>query len=307
MSTLANIDPSEAISSDAITPTPVSSQVAFPPEPPSPRVTWLREPLLHFVLLGGLLFVGDHFLISRADDPHTIVVSGEVNTEAIETFRASRGRAPNAEELKALDQVFLDNEVLYREGLALGVDRGDTAIRERVIFKALSVVDSNVKLPAIDESGLSKWFEAHRDKYDEPARYDFDEAALSGDNNEAAVRDFVTRLNNGTPGDAKAGLRVFKGRPQQNLLQSYGAELAEALVKAPPGQWQALSTRDGWRAMRLNASIPAKPADFTAIRGIVMQDWKDAIASEQRSAAVHELAKKYKIKFEAPVEHGSPE
>jgi PPIC-type PPIASE domain len=307
MSTLANIHPSEAVTPDAITPTPVSSQVEAPPQPPSPRVSWLREPLLHFVLLGGLLFVGDHFLISRADDPRTIIVSGEVNTEAVETFRAARGRAPNAEELKALHQVWLDNEVLYREGLALQVDRGDTAIRERVIFKALSVVDSNVKLPAIDEGGLRKWFEAHRDKYDEPARYDFDEAALSGDNNEAAVRDFVTQLNNGTPGDAKAGLRVFKGRPRQNLLQSYGAELAEALTNAAPGQWQALNTKDGWRAMRLNAIIAAKPADFTAIRGVVMQDWKDAIASEQRSAAVHELAKKYKIKYEIPVDHGSPE
>ena len=307
MSTLANIHPSDAVSSDAITPDPVASKSVAPPQPPSPRVSWLREPLLHFVLLGGLLFAGDHFLISRADDPHTIIVGSEVDSEAIETFRAARGRAPNAEELRALHQVWLDNEVLYREGLALQVDKGDTAIRERVIFKALSVVDSNVKLPAIDEAGLRKWFEAHRDKYDEPARYDFDEAALSGDNNEAAVRDFVTQLNNGTPGDAKAGLRVFKGRPEQNLFQSYGAQLAEALVKAAPGQWQALNTKDGWRAMRLNAVIAAKPADFAAIRGVVMQDWKDAIASEQRSAAVHELAKKYKIKFEAPVEHGSPE
>ena len=99
---------------------------------------------------------------------------------AIETFKAARGHEPNKEELAALRRVWLDNEVLYREGLALQVDKGDPAIRERVIFKALSVVDSNVKLPPPDEKVLRQWFESHRDKYDEPPRYDFEEAALSG-------------------------------------------------------------------------------------------------------------------------------
>lgn len=306
MSTLLNVHPSDSLASEAVPSEAVSPAAAAPPQPPSQRVGWLREPLLHFVVLGGLLFAGDHFLVSRADDPRTIVVTPEVDSEAVETFEAARGRKPNKQELEALHRVWLDNEVLYREGLALGVDKGDTAIRERVIFKALSVVDSNVKLPAVDENVLKKWFEAHRAKYDEPARYDFDEAALSGDNAEAAVRDFVKELNAGTPGDAKAGLRVFKGRPHENLVQSYGPELAEALVKAPPGQWQALQTHDGWRAMRLNSSASPKPADFEALRGVVLADWKDAVASEQRTAAVQALTKKYKVKYET-AQHGSPE
>jgi hypothetical protein len=193
---------------------------------------------------------------------------------------------------------------LYREGLALQVDKGDTAIRERVIFKALSVVDSNVKLPPVNQDVLRKWFEAHRVKYDEPQRYDFDEAVLSGDNSEAAVRAFVIELNNGAPGDIKAGLRVFKGRPRENLSQSYGPELADQLVKAKPGEWQALKTSAGWRAMRLNSISAPNPASFEALGGVVLQDWKDAIASEERSRAVHELAKKYTIKYET-AEHGS--
>src|SRR5689334_3464793 len=279
---------------------------AAPPPPPPSRLGWLREPLLHFVVLGGLLFAVDHFLIAKADDPHTIVVGAEVDSEAIETFRAARGHEPNAEELAALRRVWLDNEVLYREGLALGVDKGDPAIRERVIFKALSVIDANVKLPQIDDDALRKWFEAHRAKYDEPPRYDFDEAVLSGDNSETAVRAFVAELNGGTPGDAKAGLRVFKGRPQQNILESYGYEVADTLSKSTPGQWQAYHTREGWRAMRLNASIPPKPALFESIRNVVRQDWTDATASEQRSAAVRALAKKYKIVHEVP-ERGSAE
>jgi hypothetical protein len=239
-------------------------------------------------------------MVSRADDPHTIVVGASVDSEATETFAAARGRKPNPEELEALHRVWLDNEVLYREGLALQVDRGDTAIRERVIFKELSVIDSNVKLPPADDNVLRKWFESHRNKYDEPARYDFDEAALSGDSSEAAVRGFVNELNSGTPGDAKAGLRVFKGRPHTNLVESYGAPLAEALVKSQPGAWQAFHTRDGWRAMRLDAITPPRPGAFAALRGVVLQDWTDATAAEQRTAAVRALARKYKVTYEAP-------
>lgn len=268
------------------------------PQPPPLRFAWLREPLLHFIVAGGLLFAVDHALSRRADDPRTIVVGAAVVREAVETFKAVRGHEPSAEELEALKRVWLDNEVLYREGLALQVDKGDTAIRERVIFKALSVVDSTVKLPALDDDALRQWFEAHRAKYDEPVRYDFDEAALTGDSSEAAVRDFVKDLNAGTPGDAKAGLRVFKGRPHSNLVQSYGSELAEALSKASPGLWQPLLTKDGWRALRLNSVSPAKPAVFEALRGVVQQDFTDATAAEQRTAAVRALAKKYDVRYE---------
>lgn len=273
-----------------------------PAGPPAQPHRWLREPLLHFVLLGGSLFALDHFVASTADDSHTIVVGADVDSEATETFKAARGREPNHDELEALHRVWLDNEVLYREGLALQVDKGDPAIRERVIFKALSVVDSNVKLPPVDDRVLRAWFETHRAKYDEPARFDFEEAALAGTNSEASVREFVVALNSGTPGDAKAGLRVFKGRPHSNLVDSYGADFAQALEATTPGTWQALLTRDGWRAMRLNAITPPKPATFEALRGVILQDWTDATASEQRSLAVRALAKKYKIKYEPAIQ-----
>jgi len=259
---------------------------------------WAREPLLHFIVLGGLLFAADHVLVAGADDPRTIVVGADVDAEATQLFKASRGRSPSRDELDALRRVWLDNEVLYREGLALQVDRGDSAIRERVIFKALSVVDANTRLPRIDDEGLRDWFEAHRAKYDEPARFDFQEAVLSGDTAEAAVRGFVESLNAGTPGDAKAGLRVFKGRPLSNLVQSYGADFVKSLEAAPTGEWRALPTRDGRRAMRLDAVIPPRPANYESLRTVVLQDWTDAVLAEQRSAAVRMLARKYNVRFE---------
>jgi hypothetical protein len=259
---------------------------------------WWREPLLHFLLIGGVLFGLDHLRNGASDDAQTIVVGASVDKEARELFLANRGREPNAQELTALRKVWLDNEVLYREGLALKLDRGDTAIRERVIFKALSVVDADTRPVQADEAVLRQWFEAHRAKYDEPARYDFQEAVLAGEHTAARVHALVDTLVSGSGGELEAGLRVFKGRPQANIDFTYGADFGKAMASASPGVWQAIQAKDGWHAVRVDAITPTRPAQFDAVRQAVQQDWLDGTMAEQRSAAVRKLAGKYKIRFE---------
>ena len=286
---------------------PAAAAAATTP-PSKPRAEtrlsdWLREPLLHFLLLGAALFGADHLFNGKADDGRLIVMDAAVDREARDTFQTARGRAPDAKELEALHQVWLSNEVLYREGLALQLDKGDAGIRERVIFKALNVVESGLQLPPHDDKLLRDWFEARRAKYDEPSRYDFQEAVLAADASgpdEQAVRAFVAALNSGSAsGDAKAGLRVFKGRPHDNIVQGYGEDFAKALESGPAGEWRALPSRDGWRAVRLDALQAAKPAQYEALRGVVLQDWTDQVMAEQRSAAIKALAKKYTIRHEA--------
>lgn len=268
---------------------------------PRKRTRWLHEPLLHFAVIGALVFGADRMLVERADNPNTIVVGSAVADEARRLFRASRGREPNAEELAGLTRRWVNNEILYREGLALGVNQGDTMIRERVIFKSLMVVESGLKLPPIDDQALRAWFETQRAKYDEPARYDFQEAVLAADTPEAAVRALVARLNQGmagATGDTGAGLRVFKGRPHANLVQSYGADFAQALEAGPVGEWRALPTREGLRVMRLDAVVAAKPAQFEALRNAVLADWTDATMAQLRTDAVRLRGRKYTVKFE---------
>ena len=270
------------------------------------RNAWWREPLLHFALLGALLFAIDHALVSRENDPGTIVVDAPVIEEAKKVFRSSRNRDPNAQELEALTRRWIDNEILFREGLALGVDEGDSAIRERVIFKSLMLIETGIKLPPADDATLRRWFENQREKYDEPARYDFQEAVLTDDNTEAGAKAFAQMLNSGTPGDARAGLRVFKGRPHANLVQSYGPDFADALQAGAVAEWRAMQTRDGWRVMRLDASTPARAAAFENVRNVVLQDWTDTTMAELRTQAVRERGRKYKLKFAQQPEQEAP-
>ena len=260
---------------------------------------WLREPLVHFLILGALLFAADFAVVEESADPNTIILDRSTDHEMQTLFRTARGRAPNDAELQALRRVWLDNEVLYRQGLALQVDRGDKAIRERVIFKSLNIVEAGLRLPEIDEAGLRAWFENRRAAYDDPARYDFQEAVLSGDTSDAAVRAFADALNAGTPEGAKAGLRVFRNRPHSSLVETYGESFATSLEATPVGTWRAHPTREGLRVMRLETVSPPKPADFAVLRGIVLQDWIDATKAQLRTDAVRALGKRYKVLVEA--------
>ncbi len=258
--------------------------------------SWLREPLFHFLVLGALVFLLDGLVSGGTDESRVIVVDAAVDAEARRLFVQERRREPSAAEIEAMRRVWLDNEVLYREGLEMRVDRGDAAIRDRVIFKALSVIEAGLRLPPIDDDGLRAWFERNRSRYDEPARFDFQEALVPGETSEAALRTLAATLNSGSSGEVRASLNVFKARPHPTIVQSYGEDFARALEGAPAGEWRVLPAKDRPRLMRLDGIVAPRPADFDAIKGLVMQDWTDATMADLRTAAVHALAKKYTLK-----------
>jgi hypothetical protein len=264
-----------------------------------------REPLLHFLLLGSLVFGADHVLSARRGDPQTLTVGTAVEKEAREIFRAGMKREPTSKEMKVLLDRWIDNEVLYREGLALGLDRGDGAIRERVIFKALSVTQAGLALPKIDEAGLRAWFEARHDRYDVPARYDFLEAVLVGDAMPPALGAFVEALNGKRESAAQSDLRVFRDRPRANLIESYGGEFTAALERLKPGEWQALPSIQGLRVVRLESVRPGSAARFEDMKDAVLQDWKDDTMALLTTQAVREMGRKYALRNEA-AEAGQP-
>jgi hypothetical protein len=277
-------------------PMPTSSQVSTN-TPPSRR--WWKEPLIHFALLGAFLFILDQRISEKKDDPKTILVPFSITQEARTAFKATRKRDPNSEELQALVQRWLDNEVLYREGLKMQLDQGDKMIRERVVFKSLMSFEGSLPKPVPDEKTLRAWLETKREKYDEPARHDFEEAVLEGQATAETSLEFAQALNKGTPGDAKAGLRVFKGRPRSNIVISYGEEFTKALEASTIDEWRALQAKDGWRIVRLKSIVPPVPAKFEAIAHILRADWIDSTMSQLRTDTVRQRAKNYNIRFES--------
>ena len=273
----------------------------FVPNTAPTRIVWWREPLLHFAVAGALLFGVDHVINASDEQSRVIRVSKDVDQEALVMFRNTLGRVPNDAEMQTLRARWVDNEVLYREGLAMRVDQGDATIRERVIFKALNVMQANLTLPPISEAGLRTWFDKHHAKYDEPDRFDFLEAVMVGKPTQAEIDAFVTALNAGgaapdqAASNTKSDLRVFSGRPRSNLLASYGAAFTAGLEALPTGQWRALPSSDGVRVVRLEKKTLGQRASFESVRTTILDDWKDATMQDLRTAAVRELGKKYTV------------
>ncbi len=261
---------------------------------------WLREPLLHFFVFGALLFAIDSRLAARRNDSQVILLNAAADAELHQIVRDELGREPSAAELAAMRRRWFDNELLYREGLALGLDRGDTAIRERVIFKALNVVQANLSLPQPDDAELRSWFEANRVRYDEPPRIDFLEAVIAGKPSLAEAEAFAARLNEQAARQPQAkvdgGLRVYRGRPVATITPAFGAAFTEALARQPLQRWVALDSQDGPRAILVEARADGHPAAFEALREKVLLDWRDQRMAELRTDAVRKLGDKYTLR-----------
>ena len=116
---------------------------------------FVRGPAIHFLVLGALLFAGARLLAVRSERdlamarPEILFTSAQVHTLAAELRQAS-GRTPTREELKTRVAQAVDDELLYQEALALGLDRDDRRVRARLIETMRAVR----KEPWLDDDAL---------------------------------------------------------------------------------------------------------------------------------------------------------
>ena len=117
------------------------------------RFLW-REPLLHFVLLGALIFGVDAVLHPPAKDDKVITVSKAMRQSFIDNFDEDKARVPSDAELEKMIESWVASEILYREGKSLGVDRGDDMIRDRVAFKLQLLIFDQIRVAQPTEDQL---------------------------------------------------------------------------------------------------------------------------------------------------------
>ena len=132
---------------------------------------WLKEPLLHFAVLGLGLFALYRLASDDAGEAaQEIVVDAPRIAALAEQFVRTWRRPPSAAELDGLVQSYVRDEVLYREGLALGLDRDDPVIRSRIRLK-MEVLGDGPETDVTD-ADLQEWLDAHAHRYAVPARHD---------------------------------------------------------------------------------------------------------------------------------------
>ena len=131
---------------------------------------WWREPLLHFLALGAALFAADAALRPAEEEARVIVVDGPLRRELAERLETRLGRPPTEEERAADVERWVEDEVLYREGLRRGFDAHDPTVRARVAARMERVLREGVIVPAPDDDALRELLRRDPGRWAEEAR-----------------------------------------------------------------------------------------------------------------------------------------
>ena len=255
-----------------------------------------REPLVHFFLLGGLIFAIDAVLHPPDRNERVITVTRAMRQAMSENFDEDRERKATSAELSAMVENWVASEILYREGKALGVDRGDDTIRDRIAFKLQLLIFSQIETPPVTEAGLRQWFAANHDRFDEPERVSF---YLGLPTDEATARRQLAEVMDGreTP-DLQRQTRAMVGRPVSSLAPSFGEKFRDALLALPQEQWAALQSIEGWHLVRIDSRRPAVPARFDDIQDEAVRIWQTDETRKRAWEAVKRLRANYIVRYE---------
>jgi hypothetical protein len=278
-------------------------------------VKLLREPLLHFIVIGAAIYLlyGVFAEPAPEETDRTIVVSaGEI--EWMQTSWQKRwNRPPTDKEMDGLIQQYIRETVLYREALTMGLNQNDQVIRRRLAQKLEFLAKDLVVLTPPTDEQLQAYFDEHRDRYQEPARYTFTQVFVDPDKRgDATLADAekikATLIAQGDaiedPGALGDGFMLQNYYPEKNPIEirkNFGSGFTESLVELSPGQWHGpvLSGYGVHLVYLSNVSAPAAPV-FVELRERVTQDWKAERGEELNQKFYANLREQYTVVIEAP-------
>ncbi|MBV8937866.1 MAG: peptidyl-prolyl cis-trans isomerase [Alphaproteobacteria bacterium] len=268
----------------------------------------LREPLVHFLFLGGALF-----LVSGRGGPDTtkdnrqIMVSEAEIDRLVSAFAQTWHRSPGADELQAQINDYIREEVLYRTALKLGLDKDDMIVRRRLRQKMEFTFEDTVPPP--QEAELRAYLAEHADKFRTQPLISFRQVFVSLSRGGAAETDaqrILTQLASATPGASDLGDTLLLGEgfnqtPLDRIAASFGNEFASALVRAPAGRWVGpLRSSYGLHLVLVTEVQPAALPPFEQVKAAVEREW----FAERRAAALaaqyRALLADYQVTVEKP-------
>lgn len=270
----------------------------------------LREPLLYFLLAGAALFGLTR--VFAGDDGHRIVVTEAERARLSDQWQAQMGRPPTATELKGLVDQWIREEVYYREALAMGLDDDDVIVRRRLAQKLTFLKEDIASTTPPDEATLRAFYQAHRDRYTDPARFTFVHRFFSADRRRDPEGDARRALDaliaaaaaNDQAGDPSADpvgdpfmlqLR-YTAASQQQIAELFGGEFAASLAGLPPGTWQGpVKSAYGWHLVRVDEVQPPRLEDFAEVANQVSTDYREDRRRQANEDYYQSLLGRYQI------------
>lgn len=260
-----------------------------------------REPLVHFVALGALIFAADRWRNGPEPDRRTVRVDDAVVRGARAELQRRNGRAPSEAEVREMLQGYIDDEVLYREALALGLERGDPIVRRRLVQKMDLALRAEGDAPEPTDDELRAMMQA------DPARWSsaptmsitqvfYDPARRGARAEDDARQDLSQAAQRAPAGDPFVLGATLTAQRAQSLGVSFGAEFADGLRDAPLGRWVGpLRSRYGVHLARVDAREPGQRPPFEVVRGALRAQWIERAAERRRRAALDALRAHYRI------------
>jgi len=274
----------------------------------------LKEPLLHFLLLGAALFIA-YGLVSKPGSsgaPGKIVVTvGHVEHLAA-GFAKTWQRPPTDAELKGLVDDWVREEIATREAMALGLDKDDTVVRRRLRQKLEFVSDDVAAQTEPTDADLNAYLQAYPESFRVEPRLTFSQVYLDpakhGENLTRDTAQVLAQLKqaggkaDSSPlGDSFLLEHTFQAEPTSEIAKQFGEQFAAALAGLPPGQWQGpIESGYGVHLVLVSERTEGRLPALPEVRDVVRREWANARRLEGNAKFYQELLKRYAVSIERP-------
>lgn len=250
----------------------------------------LREPLLHFLILGGALFAIDHAMRGDETQRPAQVVLSEGFVEGLRIEHQQRTGSPPSDD-DAMIAAYLREEALYRQALALGLDANDPIVRRRMVQKMEFLLRSGAAIETPTDAQLQRYLESHRERFEAAERVSFTHVFFSRERRTTAEADAHALRAELDPATERAEDRgdpflhgyVIRARSVPEIARTFGDELAAAVRRAEVGVWSGPHAGDyGWHLVRVHERLPGGLPPLREVHARVARAW----AEDQRDEAL---------------------
>ena len=270
---------------------------------------WRRDPLVHFLLIGAVLFAFLAWRGGETEDPRRIVISAERVRAARDSAQLVPGRELTRAELDQLVEPLIREEVYYREALALGLDVDDDEVRRRLAEKMQYLTQDLADPEPASERELEEFFADSPERFLIPALVTFEQVFFSpsqrGDSLDADVTEGLEKLRDGTPaaevGDRTPLQERFDAAARERIQVLFGQALTDAVFSLPPGGWVGPFESDfGLHLVRVLARTEPRQPAFAEVRDQVAQVFAADRRNAANAAAYAEMRARYEIVVDWP-------
>jgi peptidyl-prolyl cis-trans isomerase C len=279
---------------------------------------WLREPLLHFLLLGVVLFAAYAYMQrgrGGVESSKQIALSLD-DLRTMDTYFVSQWhRQPTPAEFQAMVEDKVREEVLYREALAMGLDKDDTIVKRRMAQKMQFLAEDVATAHEPSTAELKAWFEKNSNKFALPGRYSFRHLYFSPDKRGKNAQDDAAKALAriaGQPEDSKLAVSLadpfmfqdyYGDRAPEALAKEFGPQFVVALEKLKPGSWQGpIESGYGWHLVYIDTVIPGRIPAFEEMEPDVKTAWLGEQKQQAWQKAYQQMRAKYAVLLPAPSE-----